>query len=327
MKPFEIGLMIWATEAEAKINTMKALGLSVGQIGVRWSDIAGAPKRRALAKLLRGSGIEWVTVFAAFEGENYSDIPSVRDTVGLVPPALRAQRLDEAKKLSEFACEVGIARFALHVGCVPETPNDPLYDGVVRAVRMLADECRFNGQQLCLETGQESADVMRRFIADVKCTNVRVNFDPANMILYGSGEPIEALGKLAEYVVTVHCKDGKPPTEKDKLGVEVPLGQGDVGMDRFIAKLKEIGYQGPLTIEREISGEQQIADVRAGIELLKRLVEAGTAAPPAPAADAASPPLPPPGEPAAAPTQPVVASPEPTSDVPPPAPGEPTPSS
>ncbi|MBM3887538.1 MAG: sugar phosphate isomerase/epimerase [Verrucomicrobia bacterium] len=323
MKALEIGLMIWAAEAEAKINTMRALGLGVGQIGVRWQDIAATPKRRALAKLMRGSGIEWVTVFAAFEGENYSDIPSVRDTVGLVPPALRAQRLDEAKKLSEFACEVGVTRFALHVGFVPEDPNDPLYQTVVRTVRMLADECRFNGQQLCLETGQESADTMLRFIADVKCTNVRVNFDPANMVLYGSGEPIEALGKLAEYVVTVHCKDGKPPAESGKLGVEMPLGHGDVGMDRFIAKLKEIGYQGPLTIEREISGEQQIADVRAGIELLKRLVEPVAAEPAAPAA-AAEPapapvaaaelaPAPPqPVEPGPAPVQPVEASLEPT---------------
>ena len=284
MKPFEIGLMIWAAEAEAKINTIKSLGLGVAQIGARWCEVANAPKRRALAKLMRGSGIEWVTLFAAFEGENYADIPCVRDTVGLVPADLRARRLDEAKKLSEFGCEVGITRFALHVGFVPENPNDPFYQTVAHTVRMLADECRFNGQQLCLETGQESADAMLRFIADVNCSNVRVNFDPANMILYGSGEPIEALGKLAEHVVTVHCKDGKWPTEKDKLGIEMPLGQGDVGMDRFIAKLKAIGYQGPLTIEREISGEQQLADVRMGIELLKRLVETVSIEQPAPIA-------------------------------------------
>jgi hypothetical protein len=176
---------------------------------------------------------------------------------------------------------------------------------------------------------------MLRFIADVKCTNVRVNFDPANMVLYGSGEPIEALSKLAEYVVTVHCKDGKPPAEKDKLGVEVPLGQGDVGMDRFIAKLKEIGYPGPLVIEREISGEQQIADVRAGIELLKRLVETGAVEQPAPVAEAepapapvAVPeltPLPPqPVEPSPAPVQSVEASPAPTPVAEPPAaPAEP----
>jgi sugar phosphate isomerase/epimerase len=220
----------------------------------------------------------------------------VRETVGLVPAALRAQRLDEAKKLSEFAGELEIKNFALHVGFVPEDPDNPIYPAIVRAVRNLADECRFNGQQLCLETGQESADALLRFIADLKTSNVKVNFDPANMILYGSGEPVEALGKLAEFVVTVHCKDGKWPAEPGKLGVEMPLGQGDVGMDRFVSKLRQIGFQGPLVIEREISGEQQIADVRMGIELLKRLLEAPPVGlPPAPA------PPPPPAEPAPVP--------------------------
>jgi sugar phosphate isomerase/epimerase len=280
MKPFDIGLMIWANEAEAKINTMKSLGLGVGQVGVVWRDIDSPAKRRALAKLLQGSGIEWVTLFAAFDGESYADIAAVRDTVGLVPPGLRAARLEITKKLSDFACEVGIPRFAFHVGCVPENPDDPAYTPIMRMLRLLAGHCRFNGQQLCFETGQESADSLLRLIADTKESNVKVNFDPANMILYGSGDPIEALGKLAAHVATVHCKDGKSPAAPGKLGVEVPLGQGEVGFERFIAKLREISYEGPLCIEREITGDQQIADVRQGIELLHRMVASPVVAPP-----------------------------------------------
>ena len=297
MKPFEIGLMIWAAEAEAQIQTVKNLGLGVAQIGVRYSDINIPAKRRALAKLLRNSGLEWVTLFAAFEGENYTDVATVRDTVGLVPAGVRAQRLEECKKLSEFGCELEIKNFALHIGCVAEDPNDPAYQPMVRTVRVLADECRFNGQQFCFETGQESAETLLRFMADIKCTNLRVNFDPANMILYGSGEPIEALGKLAEFVTTVHCKDGTGPTEFGKLGVETPLGKGAVGFDRFIAKLKEIGYAGPLVIEREISGEQQIADVREGIALLKSLGGVAAAEPAALAPQPAAEPSAPPAEP------------------------------
>jgi sugar phosphate isomerase/epimerase len=311
MKPFDIGLMIWANEAEAKINTIKSLGLGCGQVGILWRDIDSAAKRRALAKLLQGSGIEWVTLFAAFEGESYADIAAVRETVGLVPPNLRAERLELTKKLSDFACEVGIKRFAFHVGCVPENPDNPEYMPIVRMLRRLADHCRFNGQQLCFETGQEPADVLLRLIADTKESNVRVNFDPANMVLYGSGDPIVALGKLAAHVVTVHCKDGKSPTEPGKLGQEVPLGQGEVGFERFIAKLREIGYEGPLTIEREITGDQQIADVRQGIELLRRIVAAPSVVAPAPAVAATPAPEPPaapvvlqaaPTEPPAAPT-------------------------
>ena len=292
MKPFDIGLMIWANEAEAKINTIKSLGLGVGQIGFLGHDIDSPAKRRALAKLLQGSGIEWVTLFAAFEGENYADIASVRNTVGLVPPALRATRLEITKRLSDFGCEVGIKRFAFHVGCVPENPDDPAYMPIARMLRVLAEHCRFNGQQLCFETGQENADSLLRLIADTRESNVKVNFDPANMVLYGSGDPIEALGKLAPHVVTVHCKDGRSPAAPGKLGTEVPLGQGEVGFERFIAKLREIGYEGPLCIEREISGDQQIADVRQGIELLRRIVAAPVAAAPSPAPATPPPPAP-----------------------------------
>lgn len=316
MKPFDIGLMIWANEAEAKINTMKSLGLGVGQVGVVWRDIDSPAKRRALAKLLQGSSIEWVTLFAAFDGESYADIAAVRDTVGLVPPGLRAARLEITKKLSDFACEVGIPRFAFHVGCVPENPDDPAYTPIMRMLRLLAGHCRFNGQQLCFETGQESADSLLRLIADTRESNVKVNFDPANMVLYGSGDPIDALGKLAAHVSTVHCKDGKSPAAPGKLGVEVPLGQGEVGFERFIAKLRVIGYEGPLCIEREITGDQQIADVRQGIELLRRIVATPVVVPPAPAPVAL-----PPVEPAVAPAlEPAPAPVEtPTAPVEPPA--------
>jgi sugar phosphate isomerase/epimerase len=91
------------------------------------------------------------------------------------------------------------------------------------------------------------------------------------MILYGSGEPIPALELLGKYVDGVHCKDGKWPTKKGELGKEYPLGQGDVGIDKFIATLKKIGYEGPLTIEREITGEEQKKDIIEAIELLKKL--------------------------------------------------------
>ena len=287
MKPFEIGLMLWANDAEQKIQILKSLGIGIAQIGVRWSDINQAHKRRTLSKLLRHSGIEWVTLFAAFDGESYADIPAVQNTVGLVPAATRASRTEEAKRLTEFACEIGIKNFAFHVGMVPDNPDHPDYPAVVRAVRAVADEARFNGQQLCLETGQEAADTLLGFIADLKTTNIKVNFDPANLILYGSDHPMDALEKLQDYVVSVHCKDGKRPSEPNRLGTETPLGVGQVGIDRFVSKLRDIGYQGPLIIEREISGDQQIFDVKLAIQLLKSLggvaaAEPAVEMPPAP---------------------------------------------
>jgi sugar phosphate isomerase/epimerase len=110
-----------------------------------------------------------------------------------------------------------------------------------------------------------------RFIQDVGRENLGVNFDPANMLLYGSGEPIEALGLLGRYVMGAHAKDGTWPPRPGELGDEKPLGEGQVGIDRYVAKLKEIGYTGALTIEREISGPQQIEDIRRAIRLLESL--------------------------------------------------------
>ena len=127
-----------------------------------------------------------------------------------------------------------------------------------------------------LETGQEPARTLLHFFKDAGRGNLRINFDPANMILYGTGDPIEALGVLAAHVISVHCKDGDWPPKgvPGALGTERPLGQGAVGMERFIAKLKEIGYRNPLNIEREgvPDHQQKLADIKMGVGLLQNLL-------------------------------------------------------
>jgi sugar phosphate isomerase/epimerase len=140
--------------------------------------------------------------------------------------------------------------------------------------RDVLDHCKANGQNLHLETGQESADGLLHFIADVGRDNLFVNFDPANMILYGSGEPIEALEMVGPWVRSVHCKDGKWAKKPgQEWGVETPLGEGDVGMERYLRTLDKIGYVGPLTIEREIPQEpqRQKAEIGRALNLLREL--------------------------------------------------------
>jgi sugar phosphate isomerase/epimerase len=123
----------------------------------------------------------------------------------------------------------------------------------------------------CLETGQETAGLLKQFISDTARDNLKVNFDPANMVAYGTGDPIEALEELADYVRGVHVKDAVGPKAAGELGAEVLLGQGEVGLERFLEKLKQLDYQGPLTIEREIPGEQQMQDFLSGKKLLDEL--------------------------------------------------------
>ncbi|HEV3340884.1 MAG TPA: sugar phosphate isomerase/epimerase family protein [Pirellulales bacterium] len=223
---------------------------------------------------LKQAGITLTAVFGGFEGESYADIPTVVRTVGLVPRETRAARSREMKEISDFAGLLGCAVVALHLGFVPHDRGEPLYQEALDVTRDVCDHCRRNGQALHLETGQEPADTLLEFIHDVGRDNLFINFDPANMILYGSGEPIAALKKVGKYVKSVHCKDGtwaKNPGHE--WGAEVPLGHGDVGIENYLRTLKEIGYTGPLTIEREIPQEpqRQKAEIGHAVRLLADL--------------------------------------------------------
>ena len=174
----------------------------------------------------------------------------------------------------DFAAAIGVGSFACHIGFVPEDTTHPDYIEVREMVRRVADHAARNKQTFALETGQEPAHVLQRFLKDVDRANVGINFDPANMILYGTGDPIEALTVLGPQVISVHVKDGDWPKrdQPGALGTERPLGQGAVGIPRFVAKLKEIGFRGPLNIEREAENQaERIADIRKAVSYLKSL--------------------------------------------------------
>jgi sugar phosphate isomerase/epimerase len=178
------------------------------------------------------------------------------------------------KLISDFAQMMDVSVVALHLGFVPENVSDAIYPDVIEVTRDLCDHVQKNDQSLHLETGQETADALLRFIGDVGRPNIFINFDPANMILYGSGEPIEALRKVGAYVRSVHCKDARWAARPgEEWGQEVPLGEGQVGMEDFLRTLDEIGYRGPLTVEREIpqDPERQKAEIGHAIRLLMDL--------------------------------------------------------
>jgi sugar phosphate isomerase/epimerase len=167
-----------------------------------------------------------------------------------------------------------VGSIACHIGFVPEDTTHPDYIAVREIVRRIADHAAGHAQTFALETGQEPAHVLQRFLKDVNRPNVGINFDPANMILYGTGDPIEALKVLGPHVLSVHAKDGDwPPVgQPEALGTERPLGQGSVGIPRFVNTLKEIGFQGPLNIEREAENQQErIADIRTAVGYLNLL--------------------------------------------------------
>lgn len=236
------------------------------------------PQRvQELSDRLEKMGVTCSAVFGGFANESYQDIPTVAKTVGLVPPSTRAKRMTEMLEIAAFAHQLGCDTVGLHLGFIPPRSTGPAFEDLVSVTRELCDACARNDQYLHLETGQETAEGLLDFIDAVERHNLKINFDPANMIMYGTGEPIEALQKLGKHVRSVHCKDAK---WSDQPGVtwgrEVALGEGDVGIEDYLRTLLQLGYSGPLTIEREIpdQAEQQKADIGAASDLLRNLTAA-----------------------------------------------------
>lgn len=270
----EIGLMFWAgADASQTLRDVKQFGLRAGQLGFPGElPLEGAAESWDAA--LTAEHFTAVAAVCSYVGEDYADVPTVARTVGLVPPDTRADRIARTKAVSDLARSLAIESVACHIGFVPHDPAHLLYPEIRDAARELCDYCGENGQSFTLETGQEPAKVLLQFIADVDRPNLKINFDPANMILYGTGYPIEALDVLAGRIISVHCKDGDwPPRDQpEALGRERPLGEGSVDIPAFLSKLKEIGYKGVLSIERENTPEpQRSAEIRQAVSLLKRL--------------------------------------------------------
>lgn len=272
LRDLEIGAMFWA--GRDTVQRIKSLGAKCGQLGIAGDLSLDAAVAQEWKATLAATNFPVVTCFAAYNGESYADIPTVEATVGFIPSKTREQREARTTILSDFAAALGVKSIACHIGFVPEDEKHPNYIAVRSMVRRICDHAAKHGQTFALETGQEPAKTLMHFLKDVDRENIGINFDPANMILYGTGDPIEALGILAPKVISVHAKDGDwPPKDKaGALGTEQPLGKGAVGMENFVAKLKEIGYKGTVNVEREIEDlEQRYADMAMGIELLERL--------------------------------------------------------
>jgi len=256
----------------AAIDKVLQVGLSTVQLSTPGPADRTKTRAREIADEFSEAGIQVSLVFCGFAGERYDTVPIVRQTVGLVPAATRAERVQQTREIAQFAAWLGAPGIGIHVGFVSEDRASKDFADVTKVIQDVASYCGELGITMNLETGQETADTLLRVLETVDRPNLAVNFDPANMVLYGSGEPLEALRKVGKYVKSCHCKDAtwsaKPGVD---WGKEVPLGQGDVNIERFVGILNELGYGGPLTIEREISGERQTADIKAGVKLLKEI--------------------------------------------------------
>lgn len=271
MMKAKIGVMLPIrpeTDIDNEFKKIADLELDCCQVSVwkmhLYNDELAEQLKAASAKY----NIEIVALWAGWSGPcewNFTHGPS---TLGLVPPAYRGVRLAELKIASDFAEKLGVTNVVTHAGFMPENPDDNNFVGTVAALRDLCKYMEKKGQTFLFETGQETPVTMLRAIEAIGYENVGINFDTANLIMYGKANTVDALEVFGKYVRNTHCKDGLYPTCGNELGLEVPMGEGKANFPAVVAKLNELGYTGPYIIEREIKGDKQVADIKLGKDLL-----------------------------------------------------------
>jgi len=255
-----------------RIAKVAELGLPTCQLACWETELFTDEIAQKVVEACRKYGVEVSSLWAGYPGPaawNFTEGPS---TLGFVPPQYREMRIEAMAKAVKFAKLIKTPSITTHAGFIPENPADPLYEGTIEALKRVAKMCLDNGLGFWFETGQETPVTLLRAICDINTGNLGINLDPANLILYGKANPVDALDVFGKYVKGVHAKDGLYPTNPRELGQETPLGEGKVNFPVLIPKLKSLGFNGAITIEREISGPQQTADIKRAIELLTPLL-------------------------------------------------------
>jgi len=271
MKPMEVGVVSTLQEGKDPIRYVADFGLRVCQL-INWDMKLYTPANADTFKdLCKRHKVQIAAVWAGWSGPAVWDFIDGPKTLGIVPPRYRKMRVGQLKAGADFAARLGAPAIATHLGYLAEDPNDSNYAPVVRAVAEVARHCKKRGIGFWFETGQETPVTMLRLIEDVGTGNLGVNLDPANLVLYGKANPVDALEVFGKYVRCVHAKDGLYPTDGRRLGKETAIGKGKVDFPKLLAGLARLRYRGALVIEREIAGPRQSRDIRAAVTYLRRL--------------------------------------------------------
>ena len=246
------------------------------EIGIPRIQLALDPLREkpqvwgAAESVFKARGITVVSGMFGCVGEDYSTLQSIRETGGVAPDATWEQNRKNIRATVPIAQRLGLKYVAFHAGFLPHDQSDPNFAKLLARLAEVADVFGEAGITLGLETGQEAAPVLLEMLHKLNKKNVGVNFDPANMILYDKGDPIEALRLLGSWVRAVHIKDANRTKVPGTWGEEVPVGTGQVDWRAFLATLDEHKFTGNLVIERE-AGNQRVADIRFARQTLERI--------------------------------------------------------
>lgn len=258
---------------EQKFATLRENGFDNCQLSCWTMEVINEENAVEVKALAEKYGITISAVWAGWTGHMVWDFYEGPKTLGIVPEDMRELRIPQLKNASDFAKVLGVDDVITHMGFIPENPNDPIFPGFCEAVKEVALHCKANGQNLLFETGQETPVAMLRCFETVGTGNLYVNLDTANLILYGKANPVDALDVFGKYVRNLHAKDGFYPTNGHELGHECRLGDGKVDFRGVLTKLHELGFDRYITIEREISGEQQAKDIEYAKNYLQNILD------------------------------------------------------
>ena len=264
-----IGVITRMTETVDNLKEVVDYGLDTCQL-VTWEpELWTQAQAERVRQSIQETAIYVTGLWTGWSGPKVWNFQEGPDTLGIVPEEFRSTRVEELKRGATFAAQCGLPCTMTHLGFIPENPTDPRFAEVVSAVREIAQHAKDLGLEFWFETGQETPVTMLRLIHEVGTGNLGLNMDPANLILYGKANPIDALDVFGQYVKNIHVKDGMYPTDPQELGDEVKVGLGRVRFPDYLKALRDIGFAGELIIEREISGEQQRKDIRDTVEYLR----------------------------------------------------------
>lgn len=275
LAPLAVGVCSWSLQVKSIPELkgfMDRLGIDLVQIACGDPHHAAWDEGDNMPKAAKAAGFKLGGAMLGFPGEDYTTPKHIERTGGFGDPALRAERIERFKWALDRTLELGLTDLMLHAGFIPEVgdPGRKAFLDTLAKVSQLAAEKRVN---VGFETGQETSTLLRRTLDDLKCPNLGVNFDPANMLLYDKDDPIAAVERLAPDIRSVHVKDANRPKVPGEWGEEVPLGKGQTDTKKFLLTLKKVGYKGPLFIEREVGNQQQrFDDIAHGVRFIREVL-------------------------------------------------------
>lgn len=261
MKPLEIGICSWSIDRSDPVRALEIAGskydLNVTQLGILDPHILEKCSTEALRTTAQREEIEISAICVGFQDEDYSSIESIRRTGGFGPQEMFQYRLEAIGRVASLATDLGVKNLVVHIGAIPTDQSNPQHDALLERVRNVADAVTASGVRLLIETGSEPADILAAFLDRLERDNIGVNFDPGNFLLYGTGDPVQAVRTLKGRIVQMHAKDALASSSPGiEWGMQRPLGAGDANMPRVISKLRAIGYGGPVLIECDIANDR-----------------------------------------------------------------------